>query len=144
VLETAPIIRRGAEEGTVELVMLRWSWPAPTGTPTFDFKSEDRGFEDHHVLISTDGFCEFTDQVPKAKLKHKWIFKMSGHRIFMIAGITRTVSRYGECFTMLTTEPGPDGAPYYPRQIVVLGCERIKALARSEDAAGRRAATNTY
>jgi putative SOS response-associated peptidase YedK len=30
------------------------------------------------------------------------------------------VSEIGEAFTMLTTEPGPDVAPYHNRQIVVL------------------------
>jgi putative SOS response-associated peptidase YedK len=59
--ETAPAIRRAAEEGTVELVMLRWSWPGPTGEPTFNFKSEGHGFEDRRMLIPTDGFYEFTD-----------------------------------------------------------------------------------
>jgi putative SOS response-associated peptidase YedK len=63
--ETAPIIRAGAEGGTAELVMRRWSWPGPTGKPVFNFKSEGRSFGDNRVLIPADGFYEFTDQVPK-------------------------------------------------------------------------------
>jgi len=46
---------------------------------------------------------------------------MVDNPIFMIAGITRTVPEHGECFSMLTVDPGPDIAPYHPRQIVVLG-----------------------
>ena len=119
--ETAPIIRLGAEPGTAELVMRRWSWPGPTGKPVFNFKSEGRSFGDRRVLIPMDGFYEFKDAVPKAKLKSKFLFEMAGHTVFMAAGITRTVPDHGECFTILTTEPGPDIAPYHPRQIVVLG-----------------------
>lgn len=119
--ETAPVIRLGAKAGTAELVMRRWSWPGPTGKPVFNFKSENRRFGPERVLIPTDGFYEFTDQVLKAKLKHKWLFTMRGHPVFMIAGITRTVPDHGECFTMLTTDPGPDIAPYHDRQIVLLG-----------------------
>ena len=37
-----------------------------------------------------------------------------------IAGLLRTDEAVGEAFTMLTTEPGPDVAPYHNRQIVVL------------------------
>jgi putative SOS response-associated peptidase YedK len=54
-------------------------------------------------------------------LKHKWLFTMKDHPVFMIAGITRTVPDHGECFTMLTIQPGPDIAPYHDRQVVVLG-----------------------
>ena len=118
--ETAPIIRPGAEAGTAELVMRRWSWPGPTGKPVFNFKSEGRRFEDNRVLIPTDGFYEFTEQVPKTRLKHKWLFEMVDHPVFMIAGITRTVPQHGECFTMLTVDPGADVAPYHSRQVVVL------------------------
>lgn len=119
--ETAPIVKAGAEIGMASLVMRRWSWPGPKGKPVFNFKSEGRRFDDNRVLIPTDGFYEFTDQVPKAKLKHKWLFEMVDNPIFMIAGITRTVPEHGECFSMLTVDPGPDIAPYHPRQIVVLG-----------------------
>jgi putative SOS response-associated peptidase YedK len=119
--ETAPIVRMAAETGTADLVARRWSWPGPTGKPVFNFKSQGRRFDDNRVLIPTDGFYEFTDQVPKAKLKHKWLFEMIDHPVFMIAGMTRTVPDFGECFSMLTADPGPDIAPYHPRQVVVLG-----------------------
>jgi putative SOS response-associated peptidase YedK len=121
--EVAPVIRAARDPDEVELVMRRWSWPGPSGKPVFNFKSEGRSFHDGRCLIPTDGFYEFTDQVPKAKVKHKWLFTMKEHAVFMIAGITRTVPAVGECFTMLTTAPGPDIAPYHDRQVVVLGRE---------------------
>ena len=37
-----------------------------------------------------------------------------------IAGLVRDAPGIGEAFTMLTTEPGPDVAPYHGRQIAVL------------------------
>ena len=40
---------------------------------------------------------------------------------FCIAGIIRPDAVDGTaCFTMLTTEPGPDVAPYHERQVAVL------------------------
>ena len=68
-----------------------------------------------------DGFYEFTKPAdPKKKRKDKWLFTRADEPWFCIAGILRT-SDVGEAFTMLTTEPGPDVAPYHNRQIVVLG-----------------------
>jgi putative SOS response-associated peptidase YedK len=125
--DIAPIIRRGVEPGVAELVMRRWSWPGPTRKPVNTFRSEGRTFGDHRVLIPTDGFYEFTDQIPTARLKHKWLFTLKDHPVFMIAGITRIVPEFGECFTMLTTTPGPDMAPYHDRQVVVLGREHWKS-----------------
>jgi putative SOS response-associated peptidase YedK len=37
-----------------------------------------------------------------------------------IAGIVRDVPDLGERFTMLTTEPGPDVAPYHNRPVALL------------------------
>lgn len=39
---------------------------------------------------------------------------------FCIAGLWRNAPEVGDAFTMLTSEPGPDVAPYHNRQIVVL------------------------
>jgi putative SOS response-associated peptidase YedK len=52
---------------------------------------------------------------PKKKLKDKHRFALRGEPRFWIAGIAKEGA-----FTMLTTEPGPDIAPYHGRQIVVL------------------------
>ena len=47
------------------------------------------------------------------------MFTKAGEAFFCIAGIWRT-SGVGEAFTLLTTEPGPDVAPYHGRQVAVL------------------------
>jgi putative SOS response-associated peptidase YedK len=41
-----------------------------------------------------------------------------------IAGLLRDSAGLGEAFTMLTTEPGPDVAPYHGRQVAVLAPDR--------------------
>jgi hypothetical protein len=76
------------------------------------------------VIASADslpnGFYEFTPHTdPKSKRKHKWLFTKTDEPWFCIAGIWRT-TEVGETFTMLTTAPGPDVAPYHDRQVVVL------------------------
>lgn len=125
ITDVAPIVRAGTAPGTAELVQRRWSWPGPTGRPVYNFRSEGRSFGENRCLIIADGFYEFTDPAaiegtPKKKLKDKWLFTMAGQRWFCIAGIYRQHSGVGEAFTMLTTEPGPDVAPFHDRQIVVL------------------------
>jgi putative SOS response-associated peptidase YedK len=125
ITDVAPIIRAGADAGSAELVQRRWSWPGPTGKPVYNFRSESRAFEHGRCLIVADGFYEFTTPIPvegmpTKKLKDKWLFTLKGQRWFCIAGIYRTDPKVGEAFTMLTTEPGPDVAPYHNRQIVVL------------------------
>jgi putative SOS response-associated peptidase YedK len=58
---------------------------------------------------------------PKQKRKDKWRFTLAGVDWFCIAGIIRAGAIDGKpCFTMLTTEPGEDVAPYHDRQVVVL------------------------
>jgi putative SOS response-associated peptidase YedK len=60
---------------------------------------------------------------PKSKGKQpkaKWAFRMPDLDWFCIAGLWRTDPNVGEAWTMLTTEPGPDIAPYHDRQIVLL------------------------
>jgi len=125
ITDVAPIVRAGTAPGTAELVQRRWSWPGPTGRPVYNFRSEGRSFGENRCLIIADGFYEFTDPAaiegaPKKKLKDKWLFTMAGQRWFCIAGIYRQHSGVGEAFTMLTTEPGPDVAPFHDRQVVVL------------------------
>lgn len=120
ITDTAPIIRSAGEPGTADLVQRRWSWPGPTGKPVYNFRSENREFPTGRCLIVADGFYEFTaPNDPKSKRKTKWLFTKLDEPWFCIAGIWRT-TYLGEAFTMLTTEPGPDVAPYHNRQIVVL------------------------
>ena len=128
ITDTAPIVRAVTGESDAELVQRRWSWPGPGGKPVYNFRSDGREFANSdgggRCLILADGFYEFTTHSdPKSKRKHKWLFTMKDHDWFCIAGIWRSTPETGEAFTMLTTEPGPDVAPYHSRQIVLLGRE---------------------
>ena len=51
--------------------------------------------------------------------------------------LARSDPQVGEAFTMLTTEPGPDVAPYHNRQIAVLHRRSVERLARSGGAGTR-------
>ena len=120
ITDSAPIIRASDEIGAADLIQRRWSWPGPSGKPVYNFRSENREFASGRCLVVADGFYEFTTHTdPKSKRKHKWLFTKEGESWFCIAGLWRS-SDVGEAFTMLTTEPGPDVAPYHNRQIVVL------------------------
>ena len=122
ITDVAPVIRTvERERGVGDLVQRRWSWPAPSGKPVYNFRAEGREFVSGRCLIITDGFYEFTKPAdPTKKLKDKWLFTKKGERLFCIAGLWRAHPKVGEAFTMLTVEPGPDVAPYHHRQIAVL------------------------
>ena len=132
ITDSAPIVRAAADAGAgqgvgvaAELVQRRWSWPGPGGKPVYNFRSERRSFgtsaSGGRCLIVADGFYEFTANAdPKAKRKRKWLFTRADEPWFCIAGLWRSTPEVGEAFTMLTSEPGPDVAPYHGRQIVVL------------------------
>lgn len=115
--------RRGA--GGLEVVSRRWSWPSPNGKPVFNYVSEGRRFPSGRCLIICDGFYEFTappEGSPKSAKKTKWLFTMPGQEVFGIAGIFRPWQD-SEAWTMLTTAPGPDVAPYHNRQIIPLSLQ---------------------
>jgi len=101
--------------GALEGEAMTWAWPGPRGAPVFNFRSEGRDFShSDRVLILADGFFEYTaPAAPRVKLKDRHLFTMAGQEWFWIAGIVKE-----GCFTMLTTEPGPDLADYHDRQIV--------------------------
>jgi putative SOS response-associated peptidase YedK len=124
ITDRAPILR-WAGDGA-ELVQRRWSWPGAGGKPVYNFRSDGREFGSGRCLIVTDGFYEFTTPAePRPhKRKDKWLFTLEGHGWFCIAGLLRTTAQVGEAFTMLTTEPGPDVAPYHNRQVAVLPRDR--------------------
>ena len=119
ITETAPIVRAAEEPGVADCIQRRWSWPE-RGRPVYNFRSENREFTSGRCLIIAGGFYEFTPHTdPKSRRKHKWLFTKVGEPWFCIAGLWRTTD-VGEAFTMLTTAPGPDVAPYHDRQIMVL------------------------
>ena len=112
--DTAPIVsgdRSGAEASLVP-----WAWKSPNGKPVFNFRSEGRSFaKSRRCLVPADGFYEFTRPADaKQRLKDKHLFTLVGEPWFWIAGIVKEGA-----FTMLTTSPGEDIAPYHDRQIVV-------------------------
>ena len=117
------IIRPAADEpGSAELVIRRWSWPGTGGKPVYNYRSDGREFPRGRCLIVADGFYEFTTLAdPAKKRKDKWLFTKADEDWFCIAGLWRNDPQVGEAYTMLTTEPGPDVAPYHNRQVVVLG-----------------------
>jgi putative SOS response-associated peptidase YedK len=120
ITDRAPILRLAGD--AAELVQRRWSWPGAGGKPVYNYRSDGREFGSGRCLIVTDGFYEFTTPTePRAdKRKDKWLFTLAGHDWFCIAGLWRTTPDLGEAFTMLTTQPGPDVAPYHNRQVAVL------------------------
>jgi len=98
--------------GGAELKQLRWGFVQAKGGPLINFRSDGRRFPTGRCLIPADGFYEFTgDKAPKSK----WLFTAADSELFCIAGLVRD-----DRFTLLTTEPGPDIAPYHNRQIVIL------------------------
>lgn len=101
------------KEGGAELRQLPWGFTnVRGGRPVINFRSEGRRFGQGRCLVLADGFYEFTgDKSPKSK----WLFTIEQRPFFAIAGLVRD-----ERFTMLTTGPGPDIAPYHDRQIVIL------------------------
>ena len=104
----------------IELKQMKFGWPPPRpkAGPVFNFKSEKRSFKDsRRCLIILSGFFEFTGKTyPKAK--HR--FSLKDSPIMAIAGLWSEAEDGSLSFTMLTTAPGPDIAPYHDRQVCVL------------------------
>jgi putative SOS response-associated peptidase YedK len=100
--------------------MMTWAW-LQGRRPVFNFVSEDRDFsKSDRCLILATSFYEYTapaEQKPKIKLQDQHQLLLKGHDWFWVAGV-------GDCFAMLTADPGPDIKPYHDRQIVVLPPER--------------------
>ena len=117
--DLGPMMR--ASDNLVELVPMQFGFPPPRpkAPPVFNFRSEGRRFhESKRCLIPASAFFEFTGKkYPKAM--HR--FSLVDAPFLAIAGLWRE-GKVGEqpAFTMLTTEPGPDVAPYHDRQVVVL------------------------
>ena len=113
-----PVIR--AAGNGVELVLMKFGFPPPRpkAGPIFNFKSDNRHFEQSkRCLILLSGFFEFTGtKYPKAK--HR--FSLRDSPIMAIAGLWSEADDGALSFTMLTTTPGPDIAPYHDRQVCIL------------------------
>jgi len=110
--EQAPLVRWSRAGGAAELIQRRWSWPAPTGKPVFNMRSDGREFGRDRCLVLADGFYEFTAPAEAGKkTKDRWRFEPEGD--FAIAGLVRADPQVGEAFTLLTVPPGEDIAPYH-------------------------------
>jgi putative SOS response-associated peptidase YedK len=119
--DAAPIIRPCGDG--VEILQLRWGFASdrPKAPPVTNFRSEGRRFanaEDRgRCLVPATAFYEFTgNRSPKTR----WRFSEAGQPWFCLAGLWRRSGDGAELFTLLTTEPGPDMAPYHNRQVVVV------------------------
>jgi putative SOS response-associated peptidase YedK len=121
ITDPGPIVRGLSNDSEFQLTVRRWSWPGPGGKPVYNFRSEGRDFSSGRCLILADGFYEFTTpKILGQKRKERWLFTSAAEPLMVIAGLVRNAPDIGEAFTMLTTEPGPDVAPYHGRQVVVL------------------------
>jgi putative SOS response-associated peptidase YedK len=138
ITDPGPIVRAAAgEPGRFELVVRRWSWPGPGGKPVYNFRSEGREFPSGRCLILADGFYEFTAPAdPKAKRKDRWLFTSPDEPMLGIAGLVRDAPGIGQTFTMLTTDPGSDVAPYHGRQVAVLASPDWRSWLDGSVAAG--------
>ena len=117
--EMGPVMRVAGNG--VELVPMTFGFPPknPRGSPVFNFKSEGRRFDkSNRCLIPASAFFEFTGKrYPKAK--HR--FALKDAPFMAIAGLWRETDGDGPpAFTMLTTAPSADVAPYHDRQVAVL------------------------
>jgi putative SOS response-associated peptidase YedK len=119
--DPGPVVR--AIEGGAELTQMRWGFIADRAKagPVTNFRSEGRRFSHGRCLIPATAFFEFTGaKYPKTR----WRFTETGRPWFCLAGLWRRYEDGGERFTLLTTEPGPDMAPYHNRQVVLLAREQ--------------------
>lgn len=115
--DTAPVLI--TTDNVVGLAPMRWGFTPQRagGPPVFNFRSEGRDFtKSNRCLIPASAFFEFTG---KASPKTKWRFALARSPVLAVAGLWREDEK-GLAFTMLTTAPGPDIAPYHDRQIAVL------------------------
>lgn len=117
ITDPAPVMTAAGDE--VELRQMRFSWPSPKGAPVFNFRSEGRSFQNSlRCLIPASAFFEFTGS-KSPKTRHR--FSLKGAPFMAIAGLWRPgQGNQPPGFAMLTTEPGPDVAPFHNRQVAVL------------------------
>ncbi|MAA99183.1 MULTISPECIES: SOS response-associated peptidase family protein [Hyphomicrobiales] len=116
--DRGPVMR--IADNHVELASMNFSFPpSGRGGPVFNFRSEGRRFDNsNRCIIPSSAFFEFVGKkYPKAKYR----FALKGSPITAIAGLWREgQGNHPPSFTMLTTSPGEDIAPYHNRQVVIL------------------------
>lgn len=108
--------------GTARLSRMRFGFPPPRpkAGPIINLRSEGRTFENRErtgrCLVPVSGFYEFTGTTyPKTR----WVFRDAEAPILALAGVWRAgVEGQPAAFALLTTEPGPDIAPYHDRGVI--------------------------
>ena len=135
ITDRAPIVR--ASDTGAQLVERRWSWPGPTGKPVYNLRSDNREFPAGRCLVLADGFYEYTAPAdPKQKRKDRWLITPADEGTVAIAGFVRDTPGIGEAFSLLTTIPSADVAPYHNRQVVLLRPGQWKRWLNSPEPVG--------
>jgi len=125
--DRATVVLAGDDRRPV-LQTLSFGFPPPRAKagPIINLRSEGRTFANHErggrCLIPMSGFYEFTgNRYPKTR----WVFRDPDEPLLCLAGVWRPGDP-GEAsaFALLTTEPGPDIAPYHDRGVVVVPSSR--------------------
>ena len=130
----APVLR--PVSGGVELCRLRWGlipWFHKKGVKEWKFlttnaryetlattKTFKSAFEKRRCLVPVSTFFEWTGEKGK---KTKWSFSRADGQWFCFAGLwdrADTSDGVIESYALITTEAGPDVAPYHNRQPVIL------------------------
>jgi putative SOS response-associated peptidase YedK len=141
--DRAPIVR--PVDGGLELAMLRWgivpttwrgsvkAWMAQLkGNPLTNARSEsvatNSAFREAYVarrcLVPATQYYEWTTDPERPKgRKLMWKFSVPSQHTFAFPGVwdhADTADGPIDSFTLLTSSPGPDQAPYHNRQPVIL------------------------
>ena len=117
--DPAPVLRSG-DQGKARLTTMRFGFPPPRpkAGPIINFRAEDRTFLNRErtgrCLVPVSGFYEFTGTTyPKTR----WIF-CDAHEPFLALAAVWRAGEARDTFSLLTTEPGPDVAPYHTRSVI--------------------------
>lgn len=118
----------GGEGEAAELIPMRFGFRGPARPgggkppPVINFRSEGRSFgngeRSGRALVPVSGFYEFTgDKYPKTR----WILRGVDQPFLALAALWRAGAE-GEpdAFSLLTTAPGADVAPYHDRGVLPL------------------------
>jgi putative SOS response-associated peptidase YedK len=136
--DPAPILRPTEDGQTLKLVELRWGlipWFHKGALKDFkglntNARSETVGqlasfkgpYARRRCLVPATHYFEWTGaKSPKTM----WRFTVPGQDVFAFPGLwerAQTADGPIESFTLLTSAPGPDQAPYHSRQPVILEC----------------------
>ena len=121
--DTSPVVRAGSG-GEARLTTMRFGFPPPRpkAGPIINFRAEDRTFLNRErtgrCLVPVSGFYEFTGS---AYPKTRWIFRNAEAPFLALAAVWRAGE--GDAFSLLTTGPGPDVAPYHTRGVIPVPVE---------------------